>query len=564
MKWSMAVLSWEAAVMSDTGMLDYSSVRLCNTISLLMPAYSYHINCAWTQEIPLPAIEEFTCRLLIALQEVSPREIQQYFGLSLRECEVLIETLQKNKLAAYNNDGMLIPTSMLMDRTKGSSGVSPSLTKYEVCTETVIFEALTVSIMPSTAFHRSRFGLPQLPIPDGNHSPDSQKITEIFGRQNRAFLDYSRRTEAEKRKTRLYKVEGCSTGKFVQIPIDLEVWVRPTREGDLEIIKKVAEKADGGRHRPLSMEVEARISDYLNSLTMPGVGMSIHDYCAMFNDHVLERYTDDRGLDLNHWLIDHANRRTGYGSRLTRSIIGPIYDRNNKMTIKRMLDDLSHDWNMEEIHRAFWLSSSVPLWGANGYLISDFCNDLSQHLTKERDSRGHVTAIMGYESYKDLAALKADFHTRIPNGIAYEGKGFQNQVEILLVPGQLAVVQYHAQPDRSSAITVPIGYVTVDPSRLESIESYVDKVLIGRGKPALAWSEGNTDLDKIMGDCKVQYSKTHQRVAGDTDNTGDSGGTSDSGKTDNNGNNDLHGFVEDGKVQSSKVNQRPILSLKKD
>lgn len=33
-------------------MIDTSGVRLCNTISLLIPAYSYHINCAWTQQIP--------------------------------------------------------------------------------------------------------------------------------------------------------------------------------------------------------------------------------------------------------------------------------------------------------------------------------------------------------------------------------------------------------------------------------------------------------------------------------------------------------------------------------
>ena len=110
---------------------DTSGLRICNTISLLVPAYQYQIKCAWTKEVSLPAVEEFTCRLLLALGEILPGEVRQYFGLSARECDVLIETLVRNKLAMHTSDGHLTPSSMLMDRTRGSSTASPSLTKYE-------------------------------------------------------------------------------------------------------------------------------------------------------------------------------------------------------------------------------------------------------------------------------------------------------------------------------------------------------------------------------------------------------------------------------------------------
>lgn len=500
--------------MSDQDeIIDTSGLRLCNTISLLIPAYSYLINCAWTQEVPLPAIEEFTCRLLIALQELTQAEVQAYFGLSQRECEVLIDTLHKNKLVNYNDEGNLVPSNMLMDRTKGNPDTAPSLTKYEVKPETVVFEALTVSIMPSSSYNRSRYGLPQLPIPAKHHSPSPQQITELFGRQYRAFLDYSRRPEIEIKKTRLYKVDGCSTGKFVQIPVDLEIWVRPTKDGDVEVMKKVAEKTGSNRHRPLSMEVESKISDYLNSIKMPTKGMSLIRYCNLFNDHVLDRYIDDRGLDLNHWLLDHANRKTGFGARTTRSMIGPIFDRNNKRTINDLIDDLVKDWKPNEVHRAFWLASSAPLWGANGYMMSDFTNEIARRLAEDGQSRGHVTAIMGIDDPKDLSGLKSDFHTRIPSGIAYQGSDLKNQVEIFLVPGQLAVVQYHVQPDNASAITVPIGYVTVEKERIEAIETYLDNLVKTRGKPVLAWSDSTVKVDDLMGECKNQlYKSTRKRV----------------------------------------------------
>lgn len=492
-------------------MLDTSGVRLCNTISLLIPAYSYHINCAWTQEVPLPAIEEFTCRLLIALQEVLPGEIQEYFGLSKRECDVLVETLLKNKLVTYTNEGLLAPTSILTDRTKGNPDIAPNLTKYEERTETVVFEALTVSVMPSNHYNRSRYGLPELPIPVENHNPDPQDIIEKFGRQYRAFLDYSRRPQAETRKTSLYKVSGCSTGKFVQIPIDLEIWLRPTKDGSVEVIKKVAERVSDARHRPLSMEVEAKISDYLNSVKMPTRGMSMIRYCTVFDDHVLDRYIDERGLDLNQWLLDHANRKTGYGAATTRSIIGPIFDRNNKKTIERMLGEVSKDWKPDETHRAFWLASSVPLWGANGYLMGDFCSEISKRLTEDRQSRGNVTAIFSYGDMKDIGALKSSFHTRIPNAIAYQCAELQNQVEIFLIPGQLAVVQYHVQPDNASAVSVPVGYITIETERIAKIETYLDNQLKGRNNPVLGWTDKGLSIDEIMGDCRSRFCEGNRK-----------------------------------------------------
>ncbi|MEX6768421.1 hypothetical protein AB2C82_32790 [Pseudomonas aeruginosa] len=54
--------------------------------------------------------------------------------------------------------------------------------------------------------------------------------------------------------------------------MDLEIGLLPTQAGNVEIIKRVAEKVGGTRQRPLSMDLEAKISDYLNSLRMPKDG----------------------------------------------------------------------------------------------------------------------------------------------------------------------------------------------------------------------------------------------------------------------------------------------------
>ncbi|MBO0408870.1 hypothetical protein [Aeromonas hydrophila] len=469
--------------------VEASGFRICNTISLLLPAYQYQINCAWTKEVSLPAVEEFTCRLLLALQEVLPGEIREYFGLSKRECDVLIETLIRNKLAVHTNDGHLAPASMLIDRTKGNSSVSPSLTKYEEKVERPIFELLTKTIMPSNPYNRTQWGLPQIPVPLENKSWSVQAVADAFGDQYRAFLDFSKLPEAETRKTRLYKVGTCDLAAPVNIQVDLEIGLLPTQAGNVEIIKRVAEKVGGTRQRPLSMDLEAKISDYLNSLKMPKEGMSPQEYCQEFNDIVLARYLDDRGLDINTWLIDHKDRKTGYGTQETRAMIGPLYDNNNRITLGRMLEDLSKDWSEGTTHSALWLSSSVPLWAANGMLLSEFCRKTSEKLSEAPNAKGKITAILSFDDKKEFGQLRSTYHNRIPNGIAFKGSDLQDRFEIFLVPGQLAVVQYHFQPSDDSGATVPIGYITCDPIRVAKIDTFLNSRLNGRGEGFVVWSE---------------------------------------------------------------------------
>lgn len=501
----------------DISLMDVVGARTCNTISLLVPAYQYKIKCAWTKEASLPAVEEFTCRLLLAMQELLPGEIQKYFGLNKRECEVLVETLVRNKLAVYTNDGHLAPSTMLIDHTKGDSSVAPNLTKYEDQIEQPVFELLTRSIMPHTNYNRSRYGLPEIPVPLENKAWSSQDVAEAFGRQYRAYLDFSRIHENEAARMRLYKVGTCQQDRAIQIPVDMNIDLVPHQSGAVHMHRSLTERQGSTRHRPLTMEMEAKISDFLGQLRINQSGISLHEYCKIFRDDVLERYVDDRGLDINVWLLDHSDRKTGYGSQLTRAMIGPVYLQNNRLTIQQTLEQLAKDWDEAAVHTAIWLSSSVPLWAASGNALHEFCRKISESLTQAPGRRGPVTAIFPSDDPRQDNALYRRYHNRIPNGITYKGDSLQDRLEILLIPGQLAVVQFHDQPSRDSAITVPIGYMTHDPERLAVIEGYLYQRLSGRGEPSIAWSEDeNTTVAKLLGADRLEKPEdgsTRQRLS---------------------------------------------------
>lgn len=473
--------------------VDPSGLRLCNTISLLVPAQTYHINCGWTKEISLPVVEEYTCRLLLALQEVLPGDIQEYFGLSKREAEVLVETLVQNKLAVYSNDGHLAPSPMLLDRTKGNPNVAASLTKYEECMEEPVIELLTLSVMPKSRYSSSPFGLHEIPIPLEHDRVGADQIAEIFGRQYRAYLDTACQQDRDSKRKHLYKVGSCEMGKPVQIPVDIDILLLPSPSGKVQVIKRASEKVGEIRQRPLSMELESRVSDYLSGMKLPTGGMSLSEFCRVFDDTVLYRYVDERGLDSNRWLIDHYQRKTGYNDPQTRAMIGPVYSYNNRLTITRILQELAKNWENGATHNALWLSSSVPLWAANSALLTEFCRQVAKQLSEERKARGKITALLSADDRSDISRLRRIYHARIPYGLGFKGQDLQDNVEIFLIPSQLAVVQYHFQPSQESAVTVPIGYLTHNPERLKRVESFLKNKLQHRGDPEVLWSQDKND-----------------------------------------------------------------------
>ena len=97
------------------------------------------------------------------------------------------------------------------------------------------------------------------------------------------------------------------------------------------------------------------------------------------------------------------------------------------------------------------------------------------------------------DDMSDVYRLRKAYHSRIPNGLGFKGQDLLDKVEVFLIPGQLAVVQYHFQPSQESAVTVPIGYLTHDPERLKRVESFLNHRLQHRGNPEVLWSQDNND-----------------------------------------------------------------------
>lgn len=467
--------------------------RLANVVSVLLPAREYRLDCSWTTELPLPAVEEFTCKLILLMDEVSPSELRKYFGLSALETDGLVANLVKNRLVEVADDGNLHPSAML--QAKGSvEGEVPTFTNFETREEDAVFDLLALQIVPRRSYNNARFGLPEIPIPESSRSVSPDRVAEAFSEQSRAYLEFSRGRAKDIHRTRLYKVSRCRPRRILQVPVDMQVSLEVGSNGELNVHRDAVERLGENRRRPLSIEVEARIADYLAVEQIPLATPSIEEFCQVVGDEVLGRYSREGEFDLGRWLADRDAKKTGYGTQETRALLGPVYLTNNRTTLVNLLKPHAEDETVARL--AHWLPASVPFWAANSSELVDFVPKLQRALCRSED--GRLVACFGGPDSSAQRGLKRRFHSRIPHAVWFAGSAELDRVELLVVPERLVVAQYHLQPSKHSAVTLPLGFVSTEPDRV----ARVTKVLAGRLGPArhasVLWSSDSHSVHSLV------------------------------------------------------------------
>lgn len=509
--------------MSGTDLINQAAprARLGNIITVLMPARSYSIGCAWTTEKPLPAVELFACRLLLILDQILPSELQGYFGLTDREREVLVEDLLEHRLVIINPHGYLEASSFLRSQSKGHDEV-PMLVQYEERSEQVVFELLSMSVRARKNLSPSMFGLPEIPLPDGIKKISSDDVTESFSKQYRSYLELARRKEHEIKRSKLYKIMGCELKNNLQIPIEIQFSFEGGASGEPKKHIHAIEKVSAASRRPLSHELEAKISDFLGSLDIGTKGISAIEYCSLFNDSTLEKYASDYGFDYSRWLSDRDAHKTGYGSPSTTGIFGPLYLPKNRANIIELVKNGLRDAGAPVIRKALWYSSDVPLWGANSEDLSEFTRKLEDSLSFGSEERAVLTVIHSGIDKGDSIRAKQRLGGKFRQGVMACDNAPFDRVEILLIPGLIATVQYHGQPNFGSALTVPLGYVTTDEDRVGLIESVLSKRLRLASKLEISWASRKLSLNdlvpnNLLSAPKIKYEATSPKTGDGVD-----------------------------------------------
>jgi len=472
--------------------------RLGNLITLLLPARSYKINCAWTTEKLMPGIEQFACRLLLIFDQLYPSELQNYFGLNDREREVLLDSLLANRLITINPDGHVEASSFLRKHAASNNG-KPSLVKYQEQTEEVAFDLLTLSICKSQPHRRVTSGLPEL-LPRDKIGVETSAVIEAFSSQFRHHLMLSRNTEYEQQRTLLYKVMGCTSHEMVQIPVEVEVSYIAVANSEPQKFTHSYERI-GNNRISLVNELEAHIADFLGEQQLEESGLDCEGYCEIVRDPVLKSFSHGYQFDYSGWLEAREKRQTGYGNPQTVGVLGAVYLPDNAKRFISDFHDALRDCEGVLIAKAVWYSSKVPLWGANSSQLAQFTRDLGDTLNKYTDDQSARVTLLHLSHNKSDGHLQRKHHLgRFANGVGLTSDAEFDRLELLLIPGLIGLVQYHGQPNADSALTLPVGYITTDPERIQLLELLLAERVAG-AIATISWSESKCEtLDSLLSD----------------------------------------------------------------
>ncbi|EME8858896.1 hypothetical protein [Enterobacter mori] len=438
-----------------------TKARIGNRITILIPARKYIMNLAWTEEKPMPAIELFACRLLILFERMLPIELREFFGLSEREEEELLNSLEDKRLATLDHQGYLVPSPLLKGQVGDGDGV-PMLVKYNEQTEHVVLDALALTVRKEQRLSRLMFGLPELAMPESLKGLGMDKIIEEFGRQFRSYLEITRNNEYERQRTQLYKVMGCNASEVLQLAVDIEFTYLQAKGEPKQLIRS-AERLGPNQSRPLSSKLEAHIADFLGSNYIEEKGTDAETYCQIADDHVLKPFVNGYRIDYSNWMHARDERKTGYGSPDTRGVFGPMYLIENRRDALQWIRKTIHEQNDVTDLKALWMPSNVPFWGANSDDVDRFVQDLKSIL-EQRDSDAKVSLIHQGKKWEVRSYLKNIF----PYGLSTPLE--LDRIELFVIPGIFGLIQYHGQPNTDSGISLPIGYMTKDLSRIKSLE----------------------------------------------------------------------------------------------
>lgn len=438
-----------------------TKARIGNRITILIPARKYIMNVAWTEEKPMPAIELFACRLLILFEQILPLELREFFGISEREEEELLNSLEDKRLAALDHQGYLVPSPLLKSQVGDGNGV-PMLVKYNEQTEHVVLDAFALTVRKEQRLNRLMFGLPELAMPESVKGSGMDKIIEEFGRQFRSYLEITRNNDHERQRTQLYKVMGCSASEVLQLAVDIEFTYQQAKGEPKQFIRSV-ERLGPNQSRPLSSKLEAHIADFLGSNYIEEKGTDAETYCQLADDHILKSFVNGYRVDYSRWMLARDESKTGYGSPDTRGIFGPLYLIENRRDALQWIRKTIHEYNDVTELKALWMPSNVPFWGANSDDLDRFVQDL-KNILEQRDSDAKISLIHHGKKWDVRKYLINIF----PYGLSTPLE--LDRLELFVIPGFFGLIQYHGQPNTDSGVSLPIGYMTKDPERIKSLE----------------------------------------------------------------------------------------------
>ncbi len=446
-------------------------------VDFLLPAHRFNIRFSYVTKKGLPFVREFVLRL-VHISPMKPVDIATYFGLSRREVDEAITDLVEKGDLEFSEKGQI----ELTPKSRGyfvSLGSTPLVSSLMESGGVFAFELASFNCVGRKLTYEKRAPGLWLDVPTETVASSERiakkKFQEKFHKiQEQGFWEH-KSYEGDSGRPSIYIME--SVQKLGQEPLRLTSYLSIDPEG-FPVERDDFEALDD------SSVVQELVTDALASARKPVNFKQVAQAMVTLEDKQTRTLFNDHSVDIAKLLAAQQSGKINDGEWIP--FLGPLYSKANWKLISEYFE-----MQLAEIKKAkgepsdlLWIAPSDGFWGQSlrtSACLSELI-DLSTTKGKKPTKHCNPKLYLPVQDATDRRAIgrwKQEFsdHKKEVYGLV---EGFlDGNVEILLIPGYMAVVCYHISRPDSLPVSLPVGYITTDKSKVRVVSSVVKEYVEG-------------------------------------------------------------------------------------
>lgn len=445
---------------------------IINDATFSLPCRSFVIDYAVSEKRKLAVVKEFTIRLLYSIKGISPEKVANYFGFSTDEIEIVLASLQEERLIKWV-DGEVELTSYAYDRFEEIDGrAEPRFFEVEDKVDSVSFDLLTFRLIAETSSGSISPNNMEIPLPKNAMGSLVEKARSAFDKQFNIFVEKIKGIDTYSNPIELYKINQVYNRMDRLLPVKVQ-YVITAESAETPTIRYVDQWMDEwDEDKTLYSAICGQTES--SGITQPNIGSMLDEYVSITRDPIILNFYRNDKFDFYSALKGYESNR-GIFELETRMLVGNFYSEHNSDIINSLLDYKFGNGAKVPGKGILWsIEPSDKLWSRCPESEA-FLQSLEQRLDDRRRPTRTVLSVKASsrsDSFRirDLySILKCDFqglNKHIGN----------SQVEILIIPGVMVACSFHFLLGNYYPLTLPIGFVSTNKDRVENVEKNLREV----------------------------------------------------------------------------------------
>ena len=446
-----------------------------NRITFGLPIESYRVDAFITRDERLPVVTEYVLRLLKICNSLSLGALRDYFGFSDGETLSVIDSLKRQGLIEASDESIVL-SNFALEKFEASGDEYPRFTKVEPRRDTVTFDLLSFTPLPSKSNNMLNDNVIRLSASDDFIGSSVEFAKAAYYKR---FPEIARLNDGLKKDAiNVYSVEDIQSKKrgFLPIPVSFSL----NQEGQID--RHAEDAFEEGAAPELVKAFHEQVSEVFPMSQKADMG-AFEQFVDSFDLPFLWKYVLGKNFDLHRYASDLKSGGL-IVPKGVRPLFGNLYLPHNAEILTRRIRSQRTDVRRKNLLTDVgWLAPDHQFWG-RGEAFQQAVHQFSSALTEKAHSdlqlfaqaeKGQESVVASVLRIPELRQL----HFFRPAAVG--DPAMNGRLELFLYPTGFVAALFHLSIPGSSSQWAPVGFLSALPKHTETAHRLFELAAGGLG-----------------------------------------------------------------------------------